>query len=253
MLKLDEAVVTDIVSLVTVSSPKGRSERIRNRKCYGISFCTEGQIIYTKNSEQYVSDKDHAIILPEGQTYSLYGSKKGLFPVINFKSLYPICDEICVLPISNLEAYLHDYEQMKALSLFENNRTKVISILYSVIHRLSTENLGSSGILSPAVVFIEKNYSSPEINNAILASKCNISEVYFRKLFTERFGVSPRQYITEIRINKAKQLLSEGGIKINSVSEKCGFSNPYHFCRVFRQKTGMTPTDYMKENKIYKI
>lgn len=253
MQKLNDIVITDIVSLVTVSSPKGRSERIRNRMCYGISFCTEGQIIYTKDSEQYVSDKDHAIILPEGQTYHLYGSKKGFFPVINFRCLYPLCDEITVIPITQLEAYLHDFEQMKALSLFENNRTKTISILYSLIHRLSTESENTSGILSPAVLYIEKNYSSPDINNSILAAKCNISEVYFRKLFTKRFGVSPRQFITDIRINKAKQLLSEGEQKVNSVSEKCGFSNPYHFCRVFRQKTGMTPTQYMKDNRTYKI
>ena len=42
-------------------------------------------------------------------------------------------------------------------------------------------------------------------------------------------------------------------LKINAVAEHCGFSNQYHFCRLFKEKTGLTPTEYMKQNRIYKI
>lgn len=46
---------------------------------------------------------------------------------------------------------------------------------------------------------------------------------------------------------------SEGVLKINAVSERCGFTNQYHFCRVFKEKTGLTPTEYMNKHRIYKI
>lgn len=100
---------------------------------------------------------------------------------------------------------------------------------------------------------LDKNFFSADITNKELANICNISEVYFRKLFAKVYGVSPHQYIISARINKAKQLLSEGLFKINAIAEMCGFSSTYHFCRIFKQKTGITPTEYMKQNKILKI
>ena len=141
---------------------------------------------------------------------------------------------------------------MKALSLFEENRAKMMSVFYNILHRLSTESSVRNVIL-PAIRCIESNYQNPKLSNAELAEQCNISEVYFRKIFTETYKTTPKQFIVDIRINKAKQLLSDGFLNIGAVAEKCGFSNQYHFCRLFKEKTGFTPTEYMKHNRIYKI
>lgn len=250
---LNKIVVTDILGIATISSPKGRFEKTNNRKCYGLSFCTEGQITYTHNGKKYVSDPEHAIILPKGQSYTIYGDKKGIFPVINFDCMDFLCDTMIVLPIQNTDAYIKDYEHMKRLFLFERNSAKIMSIFYNIIHGLSSQSSLQSDVLVPAIKYLENNYSSPNLTNAILAQQCGISEVYFRKLFIKRFGIPPKQFIIDTRINKAKQLLTDGILKINAISENCGFSNPYHFCRLFKQKTGLTPTEYMKQNRIYKI
>ena len=119
-------------------------------------------------------------------------------------------------------------------------------------HRLSIYGITNNTIML-ALNFIEKNYQNPNLKNEDMAKECNISEVYFRKLFFKHFKTTPRQFIIDIRIQKARQLLTEGILKINAISEKCGFSNPYHFCRVFKEKTGLTPTEYMKQNRVYKI
>ena len=84
MNMINKITVTDIKELFTVSSPRGRKEEIRNRKSYGLSFCAEGKITYEIGGKQAVSDENHAVILPKGQSYSLYGNKSGIFPVINF-------------------------------------------------------------------------------------------------------------------------------------------------------------------------
>lgn len=249
---LNKITVTDIKELFTVSSPKGRSEEIKNRKSYGISFCTEGKIIYEIDGKQAVSDENHAVILPKGRSYSLYGNKSGIFPVINFDCKDFLCDQVISLPIQSADTYIKDFEKMKALSLFEENRAKMMSVFYNMLHRLSTESSVHNAIL-PAIRYIENHYQNPKLSNARLAEKCNISEIYFRKLFTETYKITPKQFIVDIRINKAKQLLSEGFLKVGAVAEQCGFSNQYHFCRLFRERTGLTPTDYMKQNRIYKI
>lgn len=250
---LNKIVVTDIKEVITVSSPKGRYEKMNNRKYYGISFCIEGQITYTHNGKNYVSDPCHAVILPKGQSYTIHGDKKGIFPVINFECMDFLCDTMIVLPIENVDPFIKDCEQIKNLFLFERNRTKIISIFYNIVHRLYATNSPESNTLFPAIKYLENHYSSPNLTNTILARQCNVSEVYFRKLFTKIYGITPKQFIIDTRINRAKQLLTDGILKINAISESCGFSNPYHFCRLFKQKTGMAPTEFMKQNRIFKI
>lgn len=252
MNTLNKITITDIKQLFTVSSPRGRKEEIRNRKSYGLSFCYEGKITYEIGGKKMVSDEKHAVILPKGRSYSLYGNKSGIFSVINFDCKDFLCDEVISLPIQSSDTYIKDFEKMKALSLFEENRAKMMSIFYNILHRLSTESSVHNVIL-PAIRYIESNYQNPKLSNAELAEQCNISEVYFRKIFTETYKTTPKQFIVDIRINKAKQLLSDGFLNIGAVAEECGFSNQYHFCRLFKEKTGFTPSEYLKRNRIYKI
>ncbi|MBQ4145799.1 MAG: helix-turn-helix transcriptional regulator [Clostridia bacterium] len=254
MNDLNNIIVTDIIDVITVFSQKGRFEKMNNRKCYGLSFCAEGKITYTHNQKNYVSDPHHAIILPKGQSYTICGNESGVFPVINFECSNFLCDTMMVLPIENVDFAMRDFVQMKNLFLFERNRTKVISLFYNIIHTFcESADISGNSILLSAIRYLENNYSLPELTNKMLADQCNISEVYFRKLFTKQFDVTPRQYIIDLRINKAKQLLTEGIFKINVVSEKCGFTNPYHFSRLFKEKTGLTPTQYLQQNRILKI
>ena len=118
--------ITDIKETFTVFSHKGRFEKIENRKSFGLSFCIDGQITYTHNGNNIISDKNHAVILPAGQTYTLYGDKTGSFPVINFTCADALCNTVISLPVQNIEAYIKDFEKLRSLSLFDGNRTEFI-------------------------------------------------------------------------------------------------------------------------------
>lgn len=102
---------------------------------------------------------------------------------------------------------------MKTLSLFEGNRAAIMSIFYGILNRIALENTGQSRLI-PAIRFIENNFHRPSLTNGELARECNISEIYFRRLFTEIYKTTPKQYLIEIRINKAKQLLTDGALKV---------------------------------------
>lgn len=251
-MNLNEIIITDILDVITVFSPKGKQVKINNRKCFGLSFTADGQITYTHNGKSFISDRSHAVILPKGQSYTLYGNTEGKFPVINFESSNLSVDTITVLPVKNVDLILTEFEQMKNMHLLKKNRLFVMSSFYNILNILAHNDSFELNSLVPAIKYLENNYHH-DITNAKLAQECTISEDYFRKLFKKAYGLSPKQYIINMRINKAKQMLTEGGMKINAISEQCGFSNPYHFCRLFKQKTGLTPTEYMKQNRIYKI
>ena len=64
--------------------------------------------------------------------------------------------------------------------------------------------------------------------------------------FRAHTGMTPRQFQMLIRIHRAMDILKNLQCTIAEVGELCGFSNPSHFARVFRKKTGLSPTEYRK-------
>ena len=250
-MELQNAIVTDIAEVFTVYSEKGRKLDVKNRRWYGISFCIDGQITYTQNGIEYVEDKAHAVILPQGQSYSLHGDATGNFPLVNFLTLEPLTDTIKVIDIPNKEPLLRSYEELKRAFFSSHGRAKAMSLLYEIFYELSNQK--SIPIIEPAIKFIHDNYHLSELTNETLAKECNISEVYLRKLFMTHLSTSPKQYILALRVGKAKQMLTEGADKIWAIAEKCGFESSSHFCRTFKEQLGMTPNEYRKRYRIYEI
>lgn len=250
---LNDIVITKIQKPITVISPKGRQDETKNRATYGLSFCINGQITYSHRGKHYISNSNNVILLPKGQTYRLTGDKEGLFPVINFDCIGLDCTEITVFPLQNPEPYFKDYQKIKDLFLFQDKQLQIFSIFYGILQRIMQEQNPQNNTLQQALKYIEVNISNPSLSNALIAQNSNISEVYFRKLFARKYKTSPKQYILEIRIQKAKQLLTDSFYSASAIGEMCGFSSLYTFSRCFKEKVGMSPTEYAKKNRIYKI
>lgn len=246
-------VVTEIQQPFTVFSKKGRTERTENRAFYGLSFCLNGQITYVCNGKKFISNKNNAVILPKGATYTLHGDKEGLFPLINFNAQNFSCDSFVIIPLDEPAHFVKDFNKLSDYFLREDKYLQIFSLFYHILEGMNLEQSHTQNPLYPVINYLEKNISSPEITNIFLADKLGISEVYLRKLFSLHYGTSPRQFIIDMRIQKAKSLLTNGTYTITAISEECGFSSLYHFCRAFKDKTGMTPTEYAKLNKIYQI
>ena len=253
MNNLDNIIITDIEIPIVVHSKKGRKFQMTNRQSYGLSLCISGQVTYTMNGENYISDQNKAVLLPKGGTYSLQGDKEGLFPVVNFKCENFNCNEIVVVPLENSQAYIKDFETLKDLFLHDKNHLKIYSAFYELLDKVSSANLRKQHPLASVIEYIAENIQSPELSNTRLARQSGISEVYLRKLFLAFYNITPKQYILDIRIKKAKQMLINTPFTVTAISEECGFSSVYHFCRAFKNKTGMTPTEYANLNKIYQI
>ena len=248
-MELQETVVTRIWSVGSVYSPGGRRLQMENRLYYGLSLCRdEGRITYTQNGVDYVEDRSHAVILPQGQSYRLRGEADGVFPVINFTCLKPLCETVTVLEVRNPSYLLQCFDEMQRLYATGGSQAKVLSLFYEILHELSL----SSGdeVLSPALRYLHENFARTDLSNGKLAEQCRVSEVYFRKRFKERMGISPKQYVLRLRMQKARRLLAEGKEKIWAVAADCGFENGAHFCRSFKEQVGMTPGEYRENNRL---
>lgn len=249
----NDIIITDIEQPFVVHSAKGRNDQMIDRQSFGISLCISGQITYTINRNKYISNQSCAIILPQGGTYSIHGDKDGLFPVINFKCENFKCNDIVVLPLENSKMCIQNFETIKSLFLDNRDRLKIYSLFYELLSNISSSNSNEHTPLDFVIKYIADNLHSPELSNSMLARKIGISEVYLRKLFATHYKISPKQYILNLRIHKAKQMLCDTSITVAAIAEECGFSSVYHFCRTFKQHTGLTPMQYAANNKVYKI
>ncbi|MBQ2743764.1 MAG: helix-turn-helix transcriptional regulator [Oscillospiraceae bacterium] len=241
--------VTKICDIVNVISSKGRRKIMRNRKSYGISFCADGEIIYTHNGKQFKSNKDCAVILPQDSTYSLFCTHSGRFPVINFMCTERITDEFIVIDIHNSAKYFESFNRLIQLSPEENYAR--MTVMYEILTGLSRE--GNMRGIVKIEEYIRENLSDSELSNSDLAELLEISETALRKKFKTVFGSTPKQYIIDLRINEAKHLLSLGEKKVLDISEACGFASVYHFSRAFKARTGKTPCEYARSLREYII
>jgi len=96
-------------------------------------------------------------------------------------------------------------------------------------------------------------YTKSHYMNAIrvkeVADMVHLSESYFSYVFTKETGKTFSQYLLDVRIEKAKQLLQADSLSWLEVGERTGFENPKYFTKVFKKHTGITPRQYAESRK----
>ena len=92
-----------------------------------------------------------------------------------------------------------------------------------------------------------------EINIAALAEEYHTSCSWFIREFKKYSGYSPKQYITNLRLQHARELLDNQYLSVNNVASLVGYENQLYFSRVFRKYTGLSPSEYREKDRMGKI
>ena len=82
-----------------------------------------------------------------------------------------------------------------------------------------------------------------------VAQQLNLNPAYVSRIFKKETGVKFMDYLTGMRVEKAKELLTGSNLKIKEVCERLGYSNINYFIKVFKDATGVTPGDYRRMNQ----
>ena len=91
--------------------------------------------------------------------------------------------------------------------------------------------------------FIHKNYDR-NLSIEQLALQEHLSPSRFRALFRECTGLSPTDYLTVLRINRARQLMGQTDLSVGEVASAVGYQDQLYFSRIFKKHTGQSPLDY---------
>lgn len=120
--------------------------------------------------------------------------------------------------------------------------TDYMQWLVSLLNQFNEQPLGK-GAIREVQLYIRSHYSENITLNS-LAERFFLHPNYLSRLFKEKTGKNFVEYLTEVRIEKVKELLGNSDLKIVEICAMTGYDNPRYFSKVFKQATGMTPREY---------
>ncbi|GMQ56057.1 hypothetical protein AN1V17_04490 [Vallitalea sediminicola] len=139
------------------------------------------------------------------------------------------------------ESYLYSYESIDSIKQLEY--WLITNTKNYIKHILSQTESEKHTLIRKAKQYILDNYTKQILLNDI-ANDLFIHPNYLSKLFKDTENINITQYITNLRIEHAKELLSETNYKIYEIAESCGYSSTAHFNRTFKREVGVSPKEY---------
>ncbi len=143
------------------------------------------------------------------------------------------------------------YESMKAeyASVFKAKTfAELVSYFQLIIGKaIDILNLEEKSypLIKQVYYYIHKNYAD-DISLRMLSCKFNVNAAYLGQLFKKETGELLSNYLNRIRIEKAKELLSNTSMKANEIAEKVGYVEPNYFYRAFKKITNLSPSEFRK-------
>ena len=132
---------------------------------------------------------------------------------------------------------------MEMSDLTQLRKWFVDKVMQACQNILSKRTEKSNSIIGMAKDYIRSNYNK-DISLDDVSREVNISPYYFSKIFKENTGENFIEYLTNIRIDKAKELLGTTEYSMKEICSMVGYSDPNYFSRSFKKNVGVTPTEY---------
>lgn len=224
------------------------------RPYHALSFRVRGDAEFIHNKDIVKVKTGDIVFVPSYYHYTIASGEEEVF-VIHFTT-----EEKMPPKIKKFTPEAVSYYEKRFTELYNVWSKKQVgfeheckSIFYKIITHIERDyetnrlNRSNSQILQ-AIEHIHENFTDPQLTVSNLAKDCNMSETYFRKLFLKNCGTTPLDYINNLRLTYAIELLKSNYYTVNEVSEKCGFSTPYYFSAFIKKQTGKSPISFRNTN-----
>ncbi len=133
---------------------------------------------------------------------------------------------------------------------FEQFREQIQKILIgALVFRDSQASSQHLLMLRNVHDYIDQHYSDPNLSLNEVAGQVNLSPSHFSTVFSQETGQTFKEYLTEIRIRKAKELLRSTTLRSFEISDQIGYNDPHYFSYVFRKQTGLSPKEYRLQSQ----
>lgn len=230
------------------------SLKSNNTRSYdSLSIRLRGRGVFKTENSKISVKRGEIIYIPKNSQYTQNTSGESVIAIhfINYTfNKNSKIEKIAVDDIEFVEEIVKRmYDNWKEKK--QGYRYKCIALLYELLyflnrqeHKNKIDSLSHDSRIKNAVNFIHSNFRAEQIEISYLAKMCSVSETYFRKLFKKLYSVSPKQYIINLKIETAAQLLRSQLYSVNEVCERSGFTDTKYFSKLFKKRFGCSPKGY---------
>lgn len=218
---------------------------VKARPYAAFSFRLRGTGSFEIGDRRFVSNPGDVLFLPANTPYRVEYSV-GESIVVHFASCnYFETENICFDNRATVELrfqrLLEAWERRQSV-----NRAK--SDIYDILEVIANDKITSidDTAFATCVGYIETHFCDPALDVNAVCEVGFISASGLQRAFGKHFGVSPKQYLNKLRMNRALELLAENTLSVKEIAFACGFSDEKYFSRAFKKKYGYPPSRLRK-------
>lgn len=219
------------------------------RNIDALSFRYRSDAVLKTDTGEYVMSDNSVAYVPAMLDYTRIASTDELI-VVHFETVNYNPGEIEAFVLKNANVMkelfkniLECWSRKKA-----GYRYKCSALLYEIFAECCVQHSADTvqgSKIQRSVEYLLKNYKNSELSVSDIAARSFMSEVYFRKLFKEEYGISPRKYIVRLRIQNAAELILTGYYSLKEVAYMSGYNDYKYFSVEFKRIMGVSPSNYM--------
>lgn len=158
----------------------------------------------------------------------------------------PVCIEskvleLCEIMLSSCRSD-RELERFRGQSAFQE-------LLYRLLKNIREHpDLNARGGLERTKLYIDGHFHE-SLSVDMLAAIAGLSPRYYGELFKKTYGLSVMDYVTQARVNSAKQLMVQSPARLSDIAHQVGFNDEFYFSRKFKKEVGVSPTVYLKNRR----
>ena len=218
---------------------------VKARPYAALSFRVSGTGRFEIGTKHFITKPGDVLFLPANLPYKVeYSVSESI--VVHFDQCnYSEVENICLENSSKInicfERLLEAWSKQRSI-----NQAK--SIIYDILDKMSSDQKMSISDTAVAncVRYIDAHFCDPNIDVETVCGVAFISVSSLQRAFAKYFGMSPKQYLIQLRMNKALELLTENELSVKKISFACGFTDEKYFSRAFKKKYGYPPSQFRK-------
>jgi AraC-like DNA-binding protein len=164
---------------------------------------------------------------------------EGVYPIKNSSGVALLFDEI------------HTLSKRRGSTIAFRRKILFQELLLTLIQDFHAQSISkdSRQVIEETIDFIGHHYHHA-ITLTDLAKMAGLSNSHYSRLFKKNTGYSPIEYLTHLRIDRAKELLAHSDIRVKEVSQNVGYEDELYFSRLFKKIVGVSPSQFSDEQKL---
>ena len=213
-----------------------------------LSFRFEADTVIETDCQQLELSCNHISYVPAYVDY-MRTAKRDKMIVIDFKTFHGQQNAIEVFLPENPRKYAELFRQIlqcweEKKGSYKYEASALLNRIFGELHQDTCSLNKRVSKIGPSLSYVEENYLKKDFSLQEAAKKSQISDTYFRKLFKEEMGISPKKYVIRQRITYAAYLIGTGYFSMQEIADKCGYEDYKHFSTEFKKIKGVSPSQY---------